>query len=221
MKTNSFKKTAKKLLKKITNKVKNIFDKLFLKPVQKYLEQKEKERKHKKIVNEFEKTFKTNINEIKAIMYHKGHKNFGLNVDPEVREKYLNDTLLQGRQHIIKINKYIGKTPLFYEPDMIEIHNENLNPNAPTLEALIKMDGNNIKNAFKKQGPPIRNVIKTMSQVNTENNIPLSRVPFNSEFDLSNAREMDLIKNQEFEQNHTIWLEKIKKLLDESKNKFQ
>lgn len=221
MKTNSLNKTAKKLFKKLTTKIKSFLNRVFVTPVQKYLEEKEKDRKHKRIINEFEKTFNTDIDKIKAIMYRKDPKNFGLYVDPEKHEKYINETLMQGRQHIIKINKYIGKTPLLYEPDMVEIHNENLNPNVPTLEALIEMDGNNIKNAFKKQGPPIRNIIKTRNQINTEDNIPLSKVPFNSDFDLSNAREIDLIKNQEFEQKNTIMLEKIKKLLDETKNKNQ
>jgi hypothetical protein len=44
-----------------------------------------------------------------------------------------------------------GKIPFLFEPDIIDIHNDNLNINAPSLDNLIKIDDENAKESLRKQ----------------------------------------------------------------------
>jgi len=62
--------------------------------------------------------------------------------------KFLNEELQKDRVKIITndiLNKTVAKSPRFYEPEIIDIHNENLNENAPSIYALYETETTNAK----------------------------------------------------------------------------
>ncbi len=148
MKTPSIKKTIKIVKEKINITWYNII----IKPFLNYLDKKKKEREHVNLVNEFEKKFSTDIDRVKYIMY-KDDDNNHINIDPVGHEKYLNEKLLEGRGHMLKIHKYVNKTSFLYDPEIIDIHNDNLNPNAPTISEISKRDYKQISDSFAKTKP--------------------------------------------------------------------
>lgn len=57
--------------------------------------------------------------------------------------------LISNRKEMFMVKS--GKIPFLFEPDIIDIHNDNLNTNAPSLEDLIKINNENAKESLRKQ----------------------------------------------------------------------
>lgn len=120
--------------------IKNTWFKYVKKP---YLDKKEAKLKTKEtqaIKDAFSKTF-GDYNDVKTLMYDK----------PFTQTDYrvLNEDLVNNRKEMIRTNTI--HTPFLFDPEIIDIHNENLNPNAPTLEYLIKLSNESANGELKKQ----------------------------------------------------------------------
>jgi hypothetical protein len=109
-----------------------------------------KKRQHKKelnnLIENFEKTYKVSVKEINEII--KQPKVYSETI---LKRGYHNDKLKEGREHILKIDKFVKKTPFIYEPEIIDIHNENCHNNKFTLDELIKKENNLSYDFLKKQ----------------------------------------------------------------------
>jgi len=108
-----------------------------------YLDKKEAKLKAKEtqaIKDAFSNTF-GDYNEVKTLMYNKPFKQTDYVV--------LNEDLVNNRKEMIRTNT--THTPFLFEPEIIDIHNENLNPKAPTLEYLIKLNNESAHDELRKQ----------------------------------------------------------------------
>lgn len=106
-----------------------------------YLDRKEKKSslaKTKKIQNHFTKVF-ANHSEVIKLMYSTSLE--------QTNHENLTKDLLANRREML----FNNKTPMLYEPEIIEIHNENLNPNNPTLTYVINKDRDNATEALNYQ----------------------------------------------------------------------
>jgi len=65
----------------------------------------------------------------------------------QTNHENLTKDLLANRREML----FNNKTPMLYEPEIIEIHNENLNPNNPTLTYVINKDRDNATEALNYQ----------------------------------------------------------------------
>jgi hypothetical protein len=109
-----------------------------------------KKRQHKKetnnLIENFEKTYGVSVKEINEIIKHPK-----LYSETTLKRGYYNDKLKEGREHILKIDKFVKKTPFIYEPEFVDIHNENCHNNKFTLDDLIKKENNLSYDFLKKQ----------------------------------------------------------------------
>jgi hypothetical protein len=64
---------------------------------------------------------------------------------------YLNQKLVEGREHIIQMSPLIHRTPFFYEPEICEIHNETLDTKKDNLHKVILNDDNLARESIRKQ----------------------------------------------------------------------
>jgi len=65
----------------------------------------------------------------------------------QTNQKYLNEKLIEGR----KILMSASYTNLSYVPEVVEIHNENLNPQAPSIIEILKNDSTYVGMQLKEQ----------------------------------------------------------------------
>jgi hypothetical protein len=109
-----------------------------------------KKRQHKKelnnLIKNFEKTYKVSVKRINEIIKHP--KVYSETI---LKRGYYNDELKKGRRHISDVNEFVKKTPFLYEPEIIDIHNENCHNNKFTLDKLIKKENNLSYEFLKKQ----------------------------------------------------------------------
>lgn len=124
---------------------------------------RERERKRKEIIKDFEQKQKAAVSRIKEVMYHEKvyHEN-----NPKL--DYLNQKLVEGREHIIQMSPLIHRTPFFYEPEICEIHNETLDTKKDNLHKVILNDDNLARESIRKQD--IR-----ANAANTQNNNEVKR----------------------------------------------
>lgn len=61
---------------------------------------------------------------------------------------YLKETLVLGAKHCGEV---VGKSPRLYVPEVIDIHNENINPLAPSIHDINKLDSLNVLYELNKQ----------------------------------------------------------------------
>jgi len=121
---------------------------LIVKPLQERKEKKQNLKNVSEIKKDFEKCFRVNINEVKAIMYDRVNH---LYIDTDQRSKDLNEELVKGRQHMLNISKYYKAPPYFYDPEICEIHNENLNPSYPEIIDLKEIEHDSAKISLERQ----------------------------------------------------------------------
>jgi hypothetical protein len=107
---------------------------------------REKEKKRKEIIKNFEVNQKTLQSRVKEIMYHEK-----VYCENNPKLDYLNQKLVEGREHIIQISPAMKRIPFLYEPDVVEIHNENYHNNKFTLSEILKKNSEASKNALKQQ----------------------------------------------------------------------
>ena len=152
----------KKTKKTLFDKVKSYFRNLWLKYVINPKFEREKIKKAKDEANKykenFEKLHNTAVEHVKQLMfhdkvyseYHGGKLNFR------------NEELLKGRKHIHKnSNYYVNRIPKFYEPEICEIHNENLNLNGSSLKAIMGKQDKSSYDDLKKQENKLNNYEST------------------------------------------------------------
>ena len=125
---------------KIKLPIKNLWFKYVGKPMLDKKLAKEELKKTEELKKQFSKMY-GDYDEIKKLMYTKPH----LQTDDTI----LYQDLINNRKQMIMTNT--SHTPFLFEPEIIDIHNENLNPNAPLLEDLIKFDDEKAKSEIKKQ----------------------------------------------------------------------
>jgi hypothetical protein len=107
---------------------------------------REKEKKRKEIIKNFEVNQKTLQSRVKEIMYHEK-----VYCENNPKLDYLNQKLVEGREHTIQISPAMKRIPFLYEPDVVEIHNENYHNNKFTLSEILKKNSEASKNALKQQ----------------------------------------------------------------------
>lgn len=106
-----------------------------------YLERKEKKAnlaKIKRAQDAFTKGF-ANHSEVIKLMYSTSLE--------QTNHENLTKDLIANRREML----FNNKTPMLYEPEIIDIHNENLNSNNPTLTYVINKDRDNAAEALNYQ----------------------------------------------------------------------
>ncbi len=123
--------------------IKNLYNKFLLKPFLKqvdFINKIKQLKKNEKLKRNFENERNISIDRIKNVI--------DFNFDyGDSKHQYWNQKLVDAKKENIKTNK-----PFFYEPEINNIHNENLNnPNLKPLEEIKKMDYEEAKMTLKKQ----------------------------------------------------------------------
>jgi hypothetical protein len=100
---------------------------------------------------EFEEKQKISVQRIKDVMFHETvyHEN-----NPKFN--YLNQKLVEGRENVNKMSKFLANTPFFYEPEICDIHNETLRLKNKNIHQIImdehELAIHSLKNQEKKVG---------------------------------------------------------------------
>ena len=107
---------------------------------------REREKKRKEIIKDFEEKQKTLQSRVKEVMYHETvyHEN-----NPKL--DYLNQKLVEGREHIIQMSPLIHRTPFFYEPEICDMHNEHIDSTKKNINQIMTDDDNSAKSSLKIQ----------------------------------------------------------------------
>lgn len=132
-----------KRIKNITEKVKNIWVKYVKEPILRtYKKNKEKRELNRKIANimeDFEDRFKIKVNDVKTIMYSKG---VATTNNPFERQVFLNQELEKAKK-LLSDPKNVNNHVFFYEPEMVEIHNESTYLLTKDLNEIKRIDTDN------------------------------------------------------------------------------
>ena len=144
---NSIKKFFNKFKKsKFLMKIKNWYYNNIKKPIQDKKEEKYKLTYVKELKENFSKKFNVDVEKTIKIMSQPGYSPY--TVDN-------NDLLIQNRIEINKTKVILGNriSPFLYEPDIIDIHNENINLNEgnPTFEELVRIENMKASTSANKQ----------------------------------------------------------------------
>lgn len=127
-------------VKYIKTPINNLWWRTIEKPYLDYKREKAKKAEIYNIKTQFSKNF-ANHDLVRDLMYNKPYQ--------QTDTSKLNDDLINNRKKMSSVKS--GKIPFLFEPDIIDIHNDNLNINAPSLENLIKIDDENAKESLRKQ----------------------------------------------------------------------
>lgn len=111
-----------------------------------YVKKRERKKELIKLIKNFEIDYNVSVEEINQIIKHPSHY---CEIGP--KEQFYNDKLKEAREHILKIDKYIKKTPFLYEPEIVDIHNEHCHGNKLTFNELVQKDEKDSYNYLKKQ----------------------------------------------------------------------
>ena len=124
--------------KYVKNPIANLWYRKVKKPYLARKEEKARLGEIKRIQDAFSKGF-ANHAEVTKLMYTTAWE--------QTNHENLTKDLLANRREML----FNNKTPMLYEPEIIEIHNENLNPNNPTLTYVINKDRDNATEALNYQ----------------------------------------------------------------------
>jgi len=124
--------------KYVKNPIANLWYRKVKKPYLARKEEKARLAKIKRIQDAFTKGF-ANHSEVTKLMYSTAWE--------QTNHENLTKDLMANRREML----FNNKTPMLYEPEIIEIHNENLNPNNPTLTYVINKDRDNATEALNYQ----------------------------------------------------------------------
>jgi hypothetical protein len=140
---NNINKLFKKIKKsKFLTNIKNWVDKTFIKPSQEKKAKKENERYVKELKANFSKKFNVNVEKTIKIMSQPGYSPY---------EVDNNQLLIENRLEINKRKSLHIIPPIMYNPEIVDIHNENLNKNNPTIAEIGADDYNKVNNTLDKQ----------------------------------------------------------------------
>lgn len=121
--------------------------------------------------NELISTFEKNFNvDHKKILEIINSKQIYFELDSAKREQFLTEQLLLGVNNRNKVSKYMSKTPFFYEPEIIQVHNEVKKPYNLDVSEILSFDFAKNENILKKQEKQTR--------------IPLHQTKIDEKFDL-------------------------------------
>ena len=129
-------------MKKFFTEIFSLLEKYYLN----YIKKRQRKKELNNLIENFEKTYKVSVKEIDEIIKHP--KVYSETI---LKRGYHNDELKKGRRHISDVNEFVKKTPFLYEPEIIDIHNENCHNNKFTLDKLIKKENNLSYEFLKKQ----------------------------------------------------------------------
>jgi hypothetical protein len=139
--------SVRAFFKKIKNNklllsVKNWFYNTVKKPYIDKKDKKEKERYVKELKSNFSKKFNVDVEKTIKIMNSPGYS----------PTQYDNEALLvENRMDINKRKSLYKFAPFMYNPEVVEIHNENLNENNPNINQIITNDTNDSVEKLDKQ----------------------------------------------------------------------
>jgi hypothetical protein len=112
------------------------------KPSKEKKDKKEHEEYVKELKSNFSKKFNVNVEKTIEIMSQPGYS-------PHVVD---NDRLLiENRLDINKRKSLYKFAPFVYEPKIVDVHNENLNTNNPTIDEIKSIDSNKANDDLNKQ----------------------------------------------------------------------
>lgn len=121
----------KKLMWQIKLRVSNLIYRFIKKPIQNKKEKILIEKAKKELIKKFETSFNVNHKEILML---NNQVNSPYNYSD--KQNYLKDKLKEGAKAMVS---YTNKSPMFYEPDIINIHNEfNELSEIPTYKDIIQ-----------------------------------------------------------------------------------
>jgi hypothetical protein len=146
-----------KRFKNIGKKVKNIWVKYVKEPILRtYKKNKEKRELNRKIANireDFEERFKIKIKDVKELMYH---EKVSTTNNPFERQVFLNQELEKAKK-LLSDPKNVNNHVFFYEPEMVEIHNESTYLLTKDLNEIKRIDfENSIAELRKKKRELVR-----------------------------------------------------------------
>ena len=124
-------------------KIKTWFDETITQPIK----AKRAKRAHDKYVKELKENFskKFNVNVDKTINIMNGPGYSPTNIDN-------NQLLIENRLEINKRKSLYKFAPIMYNPEFVDIHNENLNLENPDISQIISDETNKAKDDLDKQG---------------------------------------------------------------------
>ena len=142
-----FKKSVKTLFGKLkknkfTLAIKNWFYNKIKKPFKDRRDRKEQERYIRELKSNFSKKFNVDVEKTINIMNSPGYSPY----------QYDNNALLvENRLDINKRKSLYKFSPFMYAPEIVDIHNENLNKNNPSINEIIANDNNKASESLDKQ----------------------------------------------------------------------
>jgi hypothetical protein len=120
-----------------------IKSRFFVEPYLRYKENTSKAKKQKEYIRGFNSLTGVDYTRVLSIMDKDKSR-------PDNYYEHINEELTKHRK-LMQSQKF-SYTPKFYEPEIIDIHNENLNPNVPSLKELIyKEELNGLKQLYKQE----------------------------------------------------------------------
>ena len=137
--TNLFSKLKKS---KLVLTIKNWWFNNIKNPIRQKRAKKERENYVKELKANFAKKFNVDVEKTIRVMYHP-------NYSPHEVD---NDRLLvENRLDINKRKSLYKFAPFIYEPEIVDVHNENLNTNNPPINEIINSDDDKSRNELTKQ----------------------------------------------------------------------
>ena len=127
---------------KFLTNIKNWFDKTFIKPAQEKRAKKEHERYVKELKSNFSKKFNVDVEKTIKIMNQPGYSPY---------EVDNNQLLIDNRIEINKRKSLYKFSPIMYSPEIVDIHNENLNKKNPTIGEIKANERNKVSDTLDKQ----------------------------------------------------------------------
>lgn len=118
------------------------FDKTFIKPVQEKKAKKEHEKYVKELKSNFSKKFNVDVEKTIKIMNQPGYSPY---------EVDNNQLLIDNRLEINKRKSLYKFSPIMYSPEIVDIHNENLNKKNPTIDEIKANEDNKVSDTLDKQ----------------------------------------------------------------------
>lgn len=140
----------------IKYKIKNVIFRWFKKPYQDYIQKRQERKKTQEFKKEFIRNFGVSPSYVVNLM-NRSNDILSLRSIPTIKMGYdehrgfLSEELKKNATEINKVKRYI-KASLFYEPEIIDTHNEFLDDNkGPTLKELLVLDDVDAKHKLWKQ----------------------------------------------------------------------
>ena len=122
--------------------IKSWFYNKFIKPNKEKKKKKEYDDYVKELKSNFSKKFNVNVEKTIEIMSQPGYSPYVVDNDR---------LLIENRLDINKRKSLYKFAPFVYEPKIVDVHNENLNSNNPTIDEIKSNDSNKANDDLNKQ----------------------------------------------------------------------